>query len=191
MTGQVGMGLSAPFFIFDMETKDIFEGQQTIVDRAPCKIEVCGKTYKVKQISNTVRRRISMLEKKAYLLEEEGKQGVSLKRAKRIDTGIRTLHSKTAAYYLMNNTAVFFPFLWWLRWHILDLRSSEVTYRINEAGANNVGMDFFLANWQITKAQLALSTKLVGEGIKQYQERLESAAGMLAEDASGIKRDNK
>lgn len=162
-----------------------------IIGRAPCQVIVKGKTYSVKQISNTVRRRISLLEKEAYLLEEEGKTGVSMKRAKVIDTKIRTLHSKTAAYYLMNNAAIFFPFLFWIRWHLLDLKDSEVTYKINEVGMNNLGADFFLANWQITKAQLALSMRLVGEGIKQYQERMESAESMLAEDAFGTKQDNK
>lgn len=174
-----------------MDIKEIIENEQNIIDRAPCSIAVGTKVYKVKQISNTVRRRISILTKEAYLLEEEGKQGVSLKRAKYIDRRIRTLHSKTAAYYLMNNIAIFFPFLWWIKWHLLDLKDSEVTYRINEVGVNNEGEDFFLANWHLTKAQLALSTKLVGDGIKQYQERMESAESMLAEDALGTKRDNK
>lgn len=169
----------------------MFESEQEIISRAPCVISVKGKVYKVKQISNMVRRRISILEKEAYILEEEGKRGVALRRAKKIDTKIRTLHAKTAAYYLMSNTAIVFPFIWWIRWHLLDMKDSEVTYRINEVGSNNEGLDFFLANWQITKAQLALSTKLVGDGIKQYQERMESATNMLAEDASGIKRDNK
>lgn len=174
-----------------MDIKEITKHEQDIINRAPCIIAVGSKAYNVKQISNTVRRRISILNKEAYLLEEEGKQGVSMRRAKRIDKKIRTLHSKTAAYYLMNNTAVFFPFLWWIKWHLLDLKNSEVTFRINEVGMNNEGEDFFLANWQITKAQLALSMKLVGNGIKQYQERMESAESMLAEDALGTKQDNK
>lgn len=174
-----------------MEQIDFLKNEQQIVDRAPCSITVGAKVYKVKQISNTVRRRISILEKEAYLLEEEGKMGVSMKRAKKIDTKIRTLHSKTAAYYLMNNTAIFFPFLFWIRWHLLDLKDSEITFKINEVGMNNAGSDFFFANWHLTKAQLALSMRLVGEGIKQYQERMESAESMLAEDALGIKRDNK
>lgn len=171
--------------------KGLLEKEQQIINKAPCYIIVKNKTYKVKQISNTVRRRISKLEKEAYLLEGEGKEGVPLKRAIFIDKKIRTLHSKTAAYYLMNNLAIFFPFLFWIKWHKLDLLDSEVTYKINEAGINNVGADFFFANWQLTKAQLALSMRLVGEGIKQYQKRMESVESMLEEDALGIKQDNK
>lgn len=171
--------------------EQILGGENEIVMRAPCVVTVEGKTYNVKQISNMVRRRISILEKEALFLEKEAELGVTLKRAKKIDTRIRTLHSKTAAYYLLNNKALFIPFVWWWKWHQLDLKDSEVTFRINEVGMNNKGADFFLANWQITKAQLALSTKLVGEGIKQYQERMESVESMLEKDALGVSKDSK
>ena len=161
--------------------EEILDGEQLVQRGAPCSIAVQGKTYKVKQISNTVRRKISDLEKEVLVLEKESKTEITLKRAKRIDKKIRTLHSKTAAYYLLGNWALFVPFLWAIQWRLLDLKDSEVTFTINAMGANNKGVDFFLANWQITKAQLALSMRLVGEGIKQYQERMESAADALNE----------
>ena len=156
-------------------------GEQEVRRGAPCSVAVQGKTYKVKQISNTVRRRISDLEKEVLVLEKESKKEITLKRAKRIDRKIRTLHSKTAAFYLLGNWALFVPFLWGIKWRLLDLKDSEVTFTINAMGANNKGVDFFLANWQITKAQLALSMRLVGDGIKQYQERMESAQDALTE----------
>ena len=151
----------------------MLEKEKEIRTGAPCAIVVQDKVYNVKQISNTVRRRIADLEKDALFLEREAKGEISLRKAKRIDKKIRTLHSKTAAYYLLGNKAIC----------ILDLRDSEHTFRINQAGANNKGLDFFLADWQITKAELALSTRLVGEGIKEYQERMESAESMLEKDA--------
>lgn len=168
----------------DMENKileEMFQESYPIEKRAPCIILVQGKRYKVKQISNTVRRKISDLEKEVLILEKEAKGEITLKRAKKIDRKIRTLHSKTAAYYLLNNWALFIPFLWAIRWRLLDLRDSEITFSINAMGSNNKGADFFLANWHITKAQLALSMKLVGEGIKQHQERVESAQNALTE----------
>ena len=55
----------------------------------------------------------------------------------------------------------------------------------------NKDVNFLLANWQVTKARLALSTMLVGNGIKQHQERMESAESMLEEDALPKKEDNK
>ena len=156
-------------------------GEQEVQRGAPCSVIVRGRVYRVKQISNTVRRKISDLEKETLLLEKETKNEITLKRAKKIDRKIRTLHSKTAAYYLLGNLALFVPFLWAIKWRLLDLKDSEVTFTINAMGANNKGVDFFLANWQITKAQLALSMRLVGDGIKQYQERMESAADALNE----------
>ena len=159
--------------------EEMLDGEQQIQRGAPCSVAVQGRTYKVKQISNTIRRKISDLEKEVLVLEKESKKEITLKRAKQIDKKIRTLHSKTAAYYLLGNWALFVPFLWAIKWRLLDLKDSEVTFTINAMGANNKGVDFFLANWQITKAQLALSMRLVGDGIKQYQERMESAADAL------------
>lgn len=161
--------------------EEMLQGEHEINGGAPCVIEIQGKRYKVRQISNTIRRKIADLEKEVLILEKESKNEITFKRAKQIDKKIRTLHSKTAAYYLLGNWALFVPFLWAIRWRILDLKDSEVTFSINAMGANNRDVDFFLANWQITKAQLALSMRLVGEGISQYQERLESAQAALNE----------
>lgn len=171
--------------------EELLEREQEIIHRAPCSVEVDGKVYFVRQISNKVRTKISDLEKEAFFLEKKSAEGLPLRQAKRIDRKLRSLHSKTAAYYLLNNWALFVPFLWAIKWRKLELRDSEHTFRINEAGMHNKGLDFFLANWQITKAQLVLSTRLVGEGLKKYQERMESVENMLEKDASGTKQDNK
>jgi len=169
----------------------LLQGDVRVELRAPCQIVVKGKVYNVRQVSNTIRRKISLLEKEAYVLEQEGKKGVSIKRAKKIVRKIRTLHSKTAAYYLLGNWALFIPFLFAIKWRLLDLKDNEVTYKINEAGILGKDVDFFLANWQLTKQALALSTRLVGEGIKEYAEKMESAANMLEKDAFGISEDAK
>ena len=84
-----------------MDVQGLSEAELGIRNGAPCVVEVQGKTYKVLQISNAVRRRISDLEKEAFFLEKKAKDGLTLKEAKRIDRKIRTLHSKTAAYYLL------------------------------------------------------------------------------------------
>lgn len=170
---------------------EMLNGEAQVIMRAPCRVVAQGKVYKVKQVSNAVRRKISLLEKEAYVLEQEGKMGVPLKRAKKIESKIRTLHAKTAAYYLLGNWALFVPGLYWAKWHLMDLKDNEVTYQINIAGALSHDVDFFLANWQLTKQALGLSTKLVGDGINDYAERKESAENMLEKDASGIKEDGK
>lgn len=171
--------------------EELLVGADKVQSGAPCTIEVQGKKYKVKQISQKAELRIRNLEKEVLVLEREAKGEITLKRAKQIDKKIYTLHSKTAAYYLLGNWALFVPFLWALTWRWLFRKTNEVTFKINDAGANNKDVNFLLANWQVTKARLALSTMLVGNGIKQYQERMESAESMLEEDALPKKEDNK
>ena len=168
----------------------LLEGSVQVQSGAPCEIDVQGKTYKVRQISQDIGLKISNLEKEVLVLEREAKGEITLKRAKQIDKKMYTLHSKTAAYYLLGNWALIKP-LWSLVWRWLFRKTNEVTFRINDAGANNKDVNFFLANWQVTKARLALSMMLVGNGIKQYQERMESVENMLEEDALPKKADNK
>lgn len=174
----------------ELEQKMVEDANQ-IQLAAPCTIVAEGKEYKVRQISQKVALKIRNLEKEVLILEREAKNEITLKRAKQIDKKMYTLHSKTAAYYLLGNWALFVPFLWAWTWRWLFRKTNEVTFMINNAGANNQDVNFFIANWQITKVQLALSTRLVGEGIKQWQERMESAESMLAEDALPKKEGNK
>lgn len=165
------------------EVFDMTQQEQLIRDGVPHTIFVGNKTYKVKQIGNTVARRISDLEKEALLLEREAKQELTLKRAKKIDNKIRTVQSKTAAYYILGNYALFVPFLFAIYWRIIDLRNSEHAFRINSAGFNNEGLRFFFQGFQLIKAALVLSTNLLTKGIEDYQQREESATNMLEEDA--------
>ena len=171
--------------------EDMLRGSEEVRLATPQTIEVQGKTYKVRQIPMRAKYRIKNLESEVLMLEQEAKGEITLKRAKQINKKLYSLHSKTAAYYLLGNLAFFVPFLWALTWRWLNNKTSEVTFEINKAGTNDPDVNFFLANWQITKVQLALSTKLVGEGIKQYQERMESVENMLVEDALPKKQDNK
>ena len=171
--------------------EDMMRGSEKIRKATPQIVEVKGKKYKVRQVSMKARCKIKNLEIEALMLEREAKGEITLKRAKQINKKLYSLHSKTAAYYLLGNLAFCIPFLWSLAWRWLNRKTSEVTFEINKAGTNNADVDFFLANWQITKVQLALFTRLVGEGIKQYQERMESVENMLVEDALPKKQDNK
>ena len=171
--------------------KELLGGAEMVQSGAPCSVVVKGRTYKVKQISQKVAYKISALEKEVYMLEDEANSEITLSRARAIDKKMYTLHSKTAAYYLLGNWALFIPFLWAITWRCLYRKTNEVTFSINNAGANHKDINFSLANWQLTKARLALSMMLVGNGIKQQQERMESAENMLVEDALPKKEDNK
>jgi hypothetical protein len=164
------------------EIEQLLQSEQKIQFKAPCIIHVGKCKYKIKQVSNAVATKIQELNTEALFLERKAQSALTLKEANKINRKLRTLHSKTAAYYLLNNWALV-PFIFAYMWHKIDRRSSEHSYMINDAGANNKGYAFFLLNWQITKSQLALSTNLIGESVKQSAERKESATNMLDEDA--------
>ena len=163
---------------------------ETIVG-APCTIIAGGRKYHVRQVAQAVKTRIALLEQEAYILEMKGKEGVPQDEAKKITRKLYSLHSKKAAYYLLGNWAIFCPWLWWIKWHILQFRGNEVTYKINEAGVVSADLGFSKANWDISKQERELYMRPVGEVAKQTQERLESVMNMLEKDALGIKEENK
>lgn len=158
---------------------------------APCTIFVGRHRYKVRQVGNAVKERIALLEIEAQILESKGKQGVPFKEAKLITKKLFSLHSKKAAYYLLGNWAIVFPFLWSLKWRILQLRGNEATFKINEAGVVSGDLGFSKANWDISKQERELYMRPVGEVAKQARERLESVINMLETDALGIKEENR
>lgn len=181
-----------PFFFFYMEKSEKFlkSAYDTVVG-APCVVKVGRRKYRVRQIAQAVKEKIALLEQEGQVLEEMGKQGVSQKEARKITKKLFSLHSKKAAYYLLGNWALFVPGLWWLKWHILQLRGNETTFKINEAGVVSADLGFFKANWDISKQERELYMRPVGEVAKQAQERLETVINMLETDALGIKEENK
>lgn len=167
-------------------------GEHQVVQQAPCVIVAGGRRYKVRQVAQAVKERIALLEQEAQILEKKGKEGVvDPKVAKKITKKLFSLHSKKAAYYLLGNWAIFLPFLWWIKWHILQLRGNEVTFKIIGAGAVSEDVGFFKANWQVSRQERELFMKPVGEVAKNAQERLESVINMLEMDALGIKKEDK
>lgn len=159
------------------------------MNKLPRYISADGKTYKVRQVSQKVRTKIDNLAKEAYFMQENMKKELSLRKAKRLNTRLRNTHAKIAAYYLLGNWALFVPFLWAFKWRWLLLRNSETMFNINDAGASDPDTGFYFANWDIITGILALSTRTVGDAIKQFAEREESAESMLAEDASPKKEE--
>ena len=158
---------------------------------APCVVTVGRRKYHVRQVAQAVKERIVLLEQEAQILEAKGKQGVPQKEARRITKKLYSLHSKKAAYFLLGNWALFVPGLWWLKWHILQLRGNETTFRINEAGVVSADLGFSKANWDISKQERELYMRPVGEVARQQLERLESVINMLDADALGIKEESK
>ena len=166
-------------------------GAYETITGAPCVVYSGRHKYKVRQVAQAVKRRIALLEQEAQILEARGKQGVPAKEGRKITNKLYSLHSKKAAYYLLGNWAIFCPPLWWIKWHILQLRGNEVTFKINEAGLVSADLGFFKANWDISKQERELYMRPVGEAAKDALERLESVMNMLDQDVLGVKEDGK
>lgn len=163
---------------------------QTIT-QAPCTIRVGRRKYKVRQVAQKVKERILLLELEAQELEGRGKIGTSSKEARKIAKKLYSLHSKKAAYYLLGNWALFVPFLWSVKWRILQLKGNETTFRINGAGAISEDLGFSKANWDISKQERELYMRPVGEVAREAQERLETVMNMLETDALGTRAESK
>lgn len=174
------------------ELERMVREQQRVLARLPRAVVVDGRKYKVRQVGQRVRTKIDNLALTAYFLQQESQREMTLRKARKINTKLRNTHAKVASYYLLGNWALFVPFLWAIRWRLMTLRNSETVCRINDAGAADPDTGFYFANWDIIKGILALSTRSVGEGIMQFNEREASAESMVKEDATKKKEeDNK
>lgn len=169
----------------------MLSAKEFIKQRFPRVVVVDGKTYAVRQIGKWVRKRIHALELEAYQLSGKQKEAMPLKEAKKIQDKLDTLHAKTAAYYLLNNKAILMPWLFALTWRRLMMRTEEHSFQINNAAVNDEEVGFSSANWDITKLQLALSMRPVGDGVRQTLKRWESASEQTEEDVTKEKEDSK
>lgn len=175
----------------DEDLSRMLAAKEHIRQGLPRVIAVDGETYTVRQVSKGVRSRIHTLELEAYQLSGKQKESMPLRRAKKIQRKLDTLHAKTAAYYLLGNRAVWLPWLFALTWRKLMRRPEEHTFQINNAAVNDEEVGFSSANWDITKLQLALSMRPIGDGVRQTLKRWESASQQIQEDATKEKEDSK
>lgn len=181
-----------PLELTDEELDRMMAAKEHIRQGFPRRITVGKKTYVVRQISKGVRARIRALELEAYALSGKRNEQAPLRKAKRIQRKLDTLHAKTAAYYLLGNRALFVPFLFALTWRRLMLRYEEHTAAINNAALNDEEVGFSLANWENTRHQLALSMRPIGDGVKETLKRWRAAQAQSAQDATkGKPEDSK
>ena len=179
-----------PKELTDEELDRMVKAEDRINKGFPRIISVDNKVYKVKQISKLIRKKIHALELEAYALSGKQKEAMPLRKAKKIQRKLDTLHAKTAAYYLLGNRALFVPFLFALTWRKLMLRYEEHTATINNAALNDEEMGFSLANWENTKHQLALSMKPIGDGVRETLKRWRAAEAQALEDATKKKEED-
>lgn len=160
----------------------ILQQKERITSGAPCTVTANGRTYKVKQFGTWVRTKVYNLALEAKFLEHQAQEEMSLRKAQKLNRKLRAIPAKQAAYLLLGNWAMIKP-LYAIKWRILEKRTSEETFAINNAGLNDDDIGFFLLGFKIIKDQLAVFTRMVGETVEQKQKRQESAESMLDEDA--------
>lgn len=151
----------------------------------PEKLIICGKTWSQRRISQRQAVKIANLDfDAAYYQREMQKEGIGRRKLKHLNTRYRKTSAKKAAHYVLGRWLWLIPFMYAITWRWIYNHSEEVSATINSAQMiGGRDKDFYLANLGCSKYQLVLSTKQVGESVKQMQERKESAESMLDEDA--------
>jgi hypothetical protein len=173
------------------EAEDFVAGANKVISKAPQIIAVGSKVYTIKQPRKFARAKIDKLNQEAWWCEQQMKKPLSLKQAQKISKRMSTLHAKTAALYLLGLKALI-PFAFAIKWRLLMLKYDEVIAYINNAGhTGDAQVNFSLANWDITRVQLARSMSLIGDGLKELEQRMASARKQALEDATKKKADNK
>lgn len=173
------------------EAMDFIQGADKILLRTPQEVKIGSKTYKVRQPRRFVRERIDRLNREAYWCEQQSKKPLSLKESHRINRRLHSLHAKTAALYVLGLWSLLKP-LYALTWRKFMFSYDDVVAGINTAGhSGDVQINFSSANWDLTKAQLAHSTNLIGEGLEDLQKRMESARKQAEEDAMKKNQESK
>lgn len=162
-----------------MKAKEIERG-------LPERMAICGKVWRMRRVSMWQNKLISNLAfDTLYWQKELKREDISRRKAKRLNGKIRKVGAKIAAHYVLGKWLWLIPFLWSLTWRRIYNNSEEVSSTINTAQTlYGKEKDFFIANLENIKFQLALSMRQVGESGKQKQEREASAESMLDEDAS-------
>lgn len=156
-----------------------------IIKGRPTEIEIGGKRWKLRRISNAQAAKISEYAKEAQYIQERQKQdGLSRRKRLRLDKRFRQIPAKIAARYVLGLRRCWIPFATALMWRRLWFASEEVSMNINISKTlQREEESFFTANLEVISYLLALSMKQVGDVAKQWLERKESAENMLDEDA--------
>lgn len=163
-----------------------------ITANRPTEIEIGGKKWKLRRISNAQAAKISEYAKEAQYIQERQKQGsLSEREQKRLYKRFRQIPAKIAARYILGLRRCWIPFATAYMWRRLWFASEELSMTINiRKTLQREEESFFTANLEVISYLLALSMKQVGDVAKQWLERKESAENMLDEDASPKKEED-
>lgn len=147
-------------------------------------VDINGKRYRLRPISMRQSAEIANLAFDAKMYQERMNSEKDPKKAKKFNEKFRKIPAKMAAHYLLGRWLRYIPLLYRITWKRLYMLPEEVSAMINSVEiTGGTDKDFFTANLECIKFQLALSMNQVGDVVKQKQEREASAERMLDEDA--------
>lgn len=147
-------------------------------------LEIDGKIWHLRPTSQ--RQNLKMLNLDYDILYWQGElkaDGISRRKAKRLNANIRRAYAKKAAHKVLGKHLWLVPFAFAYMWRRIYNTSEKVSATINSEEAIGGNKDFYLANLGSSRRALVLSTMQVGNAVKQLQERKASAESLLDEDA--------
>jgi len=149
------------------------------------RVVIDGKAWRIRPTSQKQNLKMLNLDFDIHYWQRELKaDGVSRRKAKRLNSKIRKAYAKKAAHKVLGKRLWLVPFAFALTWRRIYNESEKVSATINSDEAVGENKNFYLANLGSSKRALVLSTMQVGEAVKQLQERKANAESMLDEDAS-------
>lgn len=160
------------------------KGREVVID---------GRKWRVRQTSQ--RQNLKMLNLDydvLYWQKELKREGVSRRRAKRLNARIRKAYAKKAAYKVLGMWLWFIPFAFALTWRRIYNASEQVSATLNsEEAMMSANQVFYLANLGSSKQALSRSIAQVGNAQEQKIQRMESAESMVYEDGLPGREDSK
>jgi len=155
------------------------------------RVVIDGKVWHIRPTSQKQNLKMLNLDFDIRYWQSELKaNGVSRRKAKRLNAKIRRAYAKKAAHKVLGKRLWLIPFAFALTWRRIYNESEKVSATINSDEAVGENKNFYLANLGSSKRALVLSTMQVGEAVRQLQERKASAESMLDEDASPKKEED-
>ena len=150
------------------------------------KIVIDGKVWNVRPTSQRQNLKMLNLDYDVLYWQNELKnEGISRRKAKRLNAKIRKAYAKKAAHKVLGKWLWLIPFAFALTWRRIYNASEQVSATINgEEALMSENQVFYFANLGSSKQALGRSTSQVGNADKQMRERKASAESMLDEDAS-------
>lgn len=154
-------------------------------------IVIDGKVWHIRPTSQ--RQNLKMLNLDfdiRYWQNELKVEGISRRKAKRLNAKIRKAYAKKAAHKVLGKRLWLIPGAFAYMWRRIYNDSEKVSATLNSEEAIGENKNFYLANLGSSKRALVLSTMQVGNAVSQLQERKASAESMLDEDASPKKEED-